>query len=272
MVLVDCHTHSELSGHGSGGIEDMVRAAEERGLSTLVQTEHLWLPETLDPDHEDSMDGEQQAGYLPEISRLQELLSERESGLCLVAGIEADWLPGRQAELERLCAPYSYVLGSVHFLDGLALDYAPDVGAWEAFGVDGTWERYIETWLSMVESPVPFTAFSHPDLPKKYGQYPSFDLCEAYAAMAEAVAVRGGMVEVNTSGLRKPVGECYPSLELLRAFHEAGVPCSLGSDAHRPEEVGAGIERGAALMRAAGYEQVTVPTPDGDLKSIDLEA
>jgi histidinol-phosphatase (PHP family) len=61
---------------------------------------------------------------------------------------------------------------------------------------------------------------------------------------------------VNTAGLRKPVGELYPHLDLLTACRRAGVPATLGSDAHRPEEVAADYQLAVAHLRAAGYERV----------------
>jgi histidinol-phosphatase (PHP family) len=63
-------------------------------------------------------------------------------------------------------------------------------------------------------------------------------------------------VEVNTAGLRKPCAEIYPTLELLRACQRAGVPATLGSDAHQPDHVGLFFEQGVAHLRAAGYDRV----------------
>jgi len=62
-------------------------------------------------------------------------------------------------------------------------------------------------------------------------------------------------VEVNTAGLRKPVGEIYPHPALLRACRAAGVPVTLGSDAHAPAEVAADLAAAVHLLRAAGYEE-----------------
>ena len=123
----------------------------------------------------------------------------------------------------------------------------------------------------MAQSPAPFSAFAHPDLPKKYGLYPSFDVREYFAEMAHVTAQRGCMIEVNTSGQRREVGEAYPSLEVLRQFCAAGVECTVGSDAHAPADIASGVEDAYALMRAAGYRHVTVPTCDGGRRHIRLE-
>ena len=270
MRLIDCHSHTAYSGHGSGTVAEAVARARQLGLATYAQTEHLWLPEELDPGHADSMSTGQTERYLAELAGQRELLAREGSEMELVIGVEADWLPGRSEELCRLCAPFEYVVASVHFVEGLPLDYAADVGAWPVFGVDGTWRRYFEAWLSMAASDAPVSCFAHPDLPKKYGFYPSFDMHEYFELMSEAAAARGALVEVNTAGLRKDVGECYPSLELLRCFQQRGVECTVGADAHSPAEVAAGIGQAYKLMRLAGYEYVTAPRPDGGRRHFKL--
>jgi histidinol-phosphatase (PHP family) len=65
-------------------------------------------------------------------------------------------------------------------------------------------------------------------------------------------------VEVNTAGLRKPCQELYPAQELLDELFAAGVPVTVGSDAHRPSEVGAGWNEARAALMAAGYRSVLV--------------
>lgn len=271
MELVDCHSHSAYSGHGEGSVHAMVARAEALGLAVYAQTEHLWLPEELDPSHGDSMSREDMGRYVADIEAERERLEREGSPLALVEGVEADWLPGRAEELSMLCEPFEYVVGSVHYVEGLSVDCANDAGAWEAFGVDGTWARYLEAWLEMAGSGARIDCFAHPDLPKKFGSLPSFPLEPWFEEMASAAAAAGAMVEVNTAGLRKPVGEAYPSPDLLEAFCRHGVECTVGCDAHRPAEVAFGVERAYELMRRAGYEYVSVPRSDGSRRRIRLE-
>ena len=89
---------------------------------------------------------------------------------------------------------------------------------------------------------------------KKFGHRPGRDLSEAYACLASRLAQTGACVEVNTAGLRKPVGEMYPHPDLLRACHAAGVPVTLGSDAHAPAEVAADLASATDLLRSVGYD------------------
>jgi histidinol-phosphatase (PHP family) len=61
---------------------------------------------------------------------------------------------------------------------------------------------------------------------------------------------------VNSAGLRKPVAEIYPSLDLLKACRRRGVPATMGSDAHSPAEVGEGLDLARELLLEAGYASV----------------
>jgi histidinol-phosphatase (PHP family) len=65
-------------------------------------------------------------------------------------------------------------------------------------------------------------------------------------------------VELSTAGLRKPVGELYPSRPFLEMCVDAGVPVALSSDAHRPEDIGADYERALELLDAVGVRELCV--------------
>lgn len=266
---IDCHSHSAYSGHGVGTVEEMVNKADELGLSTYAQTEHLILPDGLDPQNRFSMSDETTKAYMEDLLEMRSQLKKRGSKMQLIIGAEADWLPNRTQELEALCKTYEYVLGSVHFVDNIPVDMK-DSSLWEEYGVDGVWQKYFEYWLDMALHPGPITAFSHPDLPKKFGWLPSFDVRPYFYEMAQMASKHDRMIEVNTAGLRKDVGELYPSLELLQSFYDAGVDCTIGCDAHSPAEVGANIDEAIALMQKAGYKRITAPTPDGDRRYIPI--
>lgn len=63
-------------------------------------------------------------------------------------------------------------------------------------------------------------------------------------------------MEINTSGLRRPCKELYPQRRILEIAFDLGVPITLGSDAHRPEEVGAGFDAAVELASSVGYRRI----------------
>ena len=78
-------------------------------------------------------------------------------------------------------------------------------------------------------------------------------------AILRQLAVKGLALEINTSGLRQPGGTTHPPLSLVRRFRQLGGEfITIGADAHRPEDVGTGLEQAAALAREAGFTHQAV--------------
>jgi histidinol-phosphatase (PHP family) len=255
-VIVDYHMHlrngREEIAHDTWSVDPFVAAAQTAGVDEIGFTEHgyyftqlrtLWsVPYQIERcvyDLDPYVDAVVQA---------------RERGLPVKLGLEVDYVPGREDETSALLAPYpwDYLLGSVHWIDGFAVDGEPRLV--DEVGVDDAWHRYFEALARAARSGL-FDSLSHPDLVKIFG-----DRAEAfdYAEIADAVAESGVAIEVSTAGLRKPVGELYPHPELLAACRERDVPVTTGSDAHSPDVVGRDFDRARELLRSAGYETVTV--------------
>ncbi len=133
-------------------------------------------------------------------------------------------------------------------------DDARYVAEFARHDVDALYAAYFELVGASAETGL-FDTIGHSDLIKKFGQRATRDLGEAYARLASRFGGAGVCVEVNTAGLRKPVGEIYPHPDLLRAYHAEGVPVTFGSDAHAPGEVAADLSAACALAREAGYTE-----------------
>jgi histidinol-phosphatase (PHP family) len=186
---------------------------------------------------------------------VEAVVAARGRGLPVKLGLEVDYVPGREEETRDLLAPYpwDYLLGSVHYIGELSVDGEEGLLA-DAVGVEEAWRLYFETLAAAARSGL-FDSLSHPDLVKIFGlRAASFD----YGPVVDAIAASGVAVEVSTAGLGKPVRELYPHPEFLAACRARDVPVTLASDAHTPDVVGRDFDRALELLRAAGYETVTV--------------
>jgi histidinol-phosphatase (PHP family) len=184
-----------------------------------------------------------------------DIVTARESGLPVLVGVEMDWLPGRRSEIAAFLdgRPFDVVLGSVHWIDGWAVDH-PDYLA--DLPPEDVWRRYLEELAAAARSGL-FDVLAHPDLPKVFGVRMPAGLDDAVDAAVAAIAESGVAIECSSAGLRKPVRELYPDPGLLALFHGAGVPATLASDAHAPEDVGRDYATAVAALRGAGYETIT---------------
>jgi histidinol-phosphatase (PHP family) len=177
-------------------------------------------------------------------------------------GIEADFVPGAEDRIANLLESrqLDYVVGSVHFLGDVAVDHS-DYDAWQATGdPERVWRRYFETLAEAARSGL-FDILAHPDLVKVWGPErpsPDRDPRFFYEPAVEAIAETRIAVEVSTAGLRKPVGELYPSRPFCEMCVDAGAPFSLSSDAHLPEHVGYEYERALELLTDLGVGEICV--------------
>ena len=255
-MIVDYHMHlrneDEEIAHEPPAVAPFVETARAAGVDEICFTEHVYYFTQTRTLWTVPYQVERCVYDLD--AYVDAVLQARTDGLPVKLGLEVDYVPGREDETRALLAPYpwDFLLGSVHFIDGLGVDGTPRLV--DEIGVEETWRRYFETLARAAQSGL-FDSLSHPDLPKVFGdRVDEFD----YTEISDAIAGSGVAVEVSTAGLRKPVGELYPHPDFLAACRERGVPITLGSDAHMPSLVGRDFDLARELLRSAGYETITV--------------
>jgi histidinol-phosphatase (PHP family) len=237
-------------------VERFVQQAESRGVDEIGFTEHMYYFRQTEallghPYHRSRVahDLDDYCGAV---------VAAKDRGLPVKLGLELEWLPGRDGELAQLLEPYpwDYLLGSVHLIDGEAVDMEP--GPWESMSVEDVWRHYFEALGDLAGSGLA-DVLAHPDLVKIFGRRPASETVEeCHERAASAIAGTDVAVEVSTAGLRKPVGELYPDADFLARCRERGVVATLASDAHVAQDVGRDFDAGIEHLRAAGYETVTV--------------
>jgi histidinol-phosphatase (PHP family) len=259
-MIVDYHVHlrddDERVTHTFEAVLPFVATAVARGVEEIGFTEHVYYF--------------RQTAEIWDVPYLTErcvydldaycdaVLDAKKRGLPVKLGIEVDYVGDRQERLAELLEPYpwDFRLGSVHWLDGMAVDMSP--GVWDVMFVDEVWRRYTDALCELAAGGT-VDVLAHPDLAKIFGRRPPAEmLAELHTRAALAIGASGVAVEISTAGLRKPVGELYPDATLLEACVRAGASVTLASDAHVPSLVGADFDQALALARGAGCETVTV--------------
>jgi len=246
--LADYHTHTPLCRHAEGWPKEYARVAQERGLEEIGFADHSPMPEPFDDWRM----------LLEELPRYLEAVEEARAAFPqfpIRLGLEVDYIAGQEPWIEKLAAmaPWDYLIGSVHYIaPGWAVDDPQYLSRFEDRPAAEIWQMYWDAYEKAIWTGL-FDFVGHPDLPKKFGHRPEGDLRRFYEPSIIALAETGTAFEINTAGLRKPVGELYPHLDFLRLAREAGVPLLINSDAHAPQEVGAGFAQAVAAAREAGY-------------------
>jgi len=249
-MVPDYHIHTRLCGHASGDVEELVAAAVSAGFAEIGIADHL--PLLYVDDRALAMGEGDLEGYV------EQVLAARDKYMGDIAvklGIEADHhSPTNERRAQMLAAyPFDFVIGSVHILNDWIVDDPRYRDRYEEIDVDRLYLDYIQASRDLVATGL-FDIVGHADLPKKFGHRPSVDLVPFYRQLLKEVGGSGMAYEVNTAGLRWPAGEMYPEPGFVHAAAELGVPVTLGSDAHRPEDIGRDFDRALALVKEAGYE------------------
>jgi len=255
-VLPDYHVHTARCGHAQGTPAEYVAAARERGLAGIGISDHVPLLHGSDPEL--AMAFDELGAYVDEVTALK-----RASPGFVLLGIEADYRPDTFPRMREVLAahPFDYVIGSVHYLDGWGFDDPRYAEGFAARDIDEVYRRYFAEVGDAAETGA-FTILGHLDLIKKFGHRPTRPLDSEIDRLAERIGAAGVLVEVNPSGLRKPVGEAYPSADILARLREHRVLLTFGSDAHRPGDVGRDLTHAAALAWNAGHREFGVLMAD----------
>ena len=246
--LPDLHIHTPFCGHAKGETEDYVLAARELGLPEMGFADHMPLLHMEDPTL--TMSRDDLPLYVEKINELQAAHPDFPIRL----GIEADYIITHLEELAGILAGYrfDYIYGSVHFIGGWGIDQSRFKYEFEKRDINEVYEAYFGLVMDAARTGL-FDVMTHLDVVKKYGHRPTRDLSELYHEVGRTLAKSNVAIELNSSGLRRPVGEIYPSLEILKIMHQYGVPITFGSDSHRPAEVGYEFGSLFKLARDAGY-------------------
>lgn len=237
--MIDAHVHPYQVRRDAQGPEEFAQAAFEKGLDGLVFTEHapLWYPEP-------------RLHFMtePELLRcIEDCLATKArwaGRLDIRIGVEADWHPRNAGFVAGLLARHPEIecaTGSIHL-------HGPH---WEKEkeGLDGeeSTALALRETLAAVKSGL-FSRINHIDffrihLQRTGAEYHPERHEEAFREIFAEMEKRGIALEWNASGFRRDFAEALPCDLVWRWSLDYNLPRTYGSDAHKPEDVGAFIDR-----------------------------
>ncbi|PKQ28186.1 MAG: histidinol-phosphatase [Candidatus Anoxymicrobium japonicum] len=251
-MIADYHVHTNMCGHGTGALDELVEAAIAKGLDEVGIADHLPLFYTDDPCL--AMAPEDLPVYVERVLDLKERYRRR---ITVRLGIEADYHAPTQEKRARLLEqyPWEYVIGSVHMLDDWLFDDPRQLARYEGLDIDQFYIDYLNAVGDMISTGL-YNTVGHADLAKKFNVRASIDLEPRYRDLLMKIKNAGACYEINTAGLRWPVREMYPAPEFVKLAASLGVPVTLGSDAHNPQDIARDFDSALTLINDAGYKEM----------------
>jgi histidinol-phosphatase (PHP family) len=250
--MVDYHTHTIRCGHAYGTVEEYIESAISKQISEIGFSDHAPMPEAEREGYTMSADEVE-----PYISSLEEQRGKYGGRIAVRIGFEVDYpllgsFPGRYFTDTRI----DYLIGSCHFIDGWAFDHPDYIDEYGRRDIDEVYGRYFSIMEALAASRL-FDVVGHFEIVKKFGFRPTRDFRPAIETIARLLAAGGTAVEINTAGMIHPAGEMYPADDIIRILFDCNVPVTLGSDAHRPEQVGRLFPDAVEKLARAGYRSIS---------------
>ena len=257
----DMHIHTHFCGHAQGTLEDTVRTAIEMGLSEIGFTGHFPYPSAYQGPVEDCVIPEDRfSDYINEVLRLKSKYTDQ---ISIRLAAEVDYLDQyvEQSRSMLQVYPLDYVIGSIHIVEGVPIDYNEDLirkNIHRLGGIDNMWEHYWHSMEGLVGSKL-CQIIGHFDLPRKLRiSQTQKSYNDRIENLLDQIMEQDLVLEVNTGGIdrsydRKP----YPSEWILRRALEKEIDITLGSDAHRPHEIGRHFGETTLFLKDLGFSRIT---------------
>lgn len=253
--MVNYHFHSLCSFDSEAPLTELCAAAVKAGITELCLTDHCDLvDEHGNPD--DSWDWTNIDGQLA-------LAREKYPRLNLRRGIELGQAISRPEAAEKVLAEpnIDFVLGSMHVNPG-GRDYY-----WIHYETKAQCHQLMEEYLLcllQLSKTDYYDSLAHLTYPLRYMRrdgmavdFRPFD--DLVREILKVLVHRGKALELNTSGYRTNNGEPLPPEYILRMYRELGGDLiTVGTDAHVPQHMNDGLERGLELLRHCGFRYLSL--------------
>ncbi|KAG9947786.1 histidinol-phosphatase, partial [Aureobasidium melanogenum] len=262
------HSHSgQFCAHATCTLEDMVQQAISLNMDTFALTEHM--PRHAADLYPEESDAQTLAdlfdAYYPEALRLREKYA---SQINILIGFESEWIrPETNSIIKDLLARYKFdfFVGSIHHVHTKPIDFDHDM-YYEARTISGgsdqdVFAAYFDQQYDMLKALTP-PLVGHFDLIRLKSDDPDRvwttipAVWEKIVRNLDFVASYGGILEINSSAIRKGMSEPYPKAEVCKEFIKKGGRFALSDDSHATSQVGLNFSKVLSFLESTGISQV----------------
>lgn len=252
----DGHVHTFLCRHAIGTMEQYAQAAIRRKLKSITFLEHL--EEDINYHPRTWLTEEDFDTYFDEGIRLKKQYRDQ---ITIRLGVEVGYNPDCPGKIRDRLAQRSWdIIGlSYHFcrIPGLKEHLnllsrkQKNIEIIERYGSGRLLNHYLDALLEAVEN-MGADFLCHLDAGLRYQPNLFYDATHQakIQQLLDRVKKAGMALEINTSGydIRN---EPFPHTDIILRARDMRIPLRVGSDAHRPAEVGRHFEKVPALLAAA---------------------
>lgn len=255
-ITADYHLHSAFSGDSTEPMENMIRAAIQKGLTHICFTEHMDMDYPVSPETPEGTFLLNTDSYLYELATFKSKYADR---INILFGVELGLQPHLQKELTLYARSYEFdfIIGSTHVANGKDPYYPP---FYEGRSEEEAYREYFQATIDNLKKFNNFDICGHLDYVVRYG--PNMDKDYSYAKykdlfdkMLNLILEKEKGIEINTGSLRKGTREASPCNDVLKRYRELGGEIiTIGSDAHNAGDVAADFNKAADFLKECGFK------------------
>ncbi|TCO73163.1 histidinol-phosphatase HisJ family protein [Marinisporobacter balticus] len=257
--MYDYHVHTLFSKDSTMKVEEGIRRAVEIGLKEIAFTDHaeinVWRPGDVIVD-----DLFEIPIYIDKMYQYKEKYKDK---INIKLGIEIGL---QREEKDRIAQiideyPFDFVIGSSHTIEKYDLYFRQ---LFQEKTKKEAYERYFQEVLKIVQEIESYNVYGHLDLVRRYayGEYEDISICniemEIIEEILKVIIQKGKGIEVNTSGFRYGIDSTNPDIDVLKLYKDLGGEIiTVGSDAHKKEDIGYRIGETYDILKDIGYKYIT---------------
>lgn len=246
MLTADYHNHPQAHrtdlAYNPEVLDPWALKAKEVGLKDLALTDHDRYKDGVNFD---------------EVTAMQ----ERHPEIKIRSGIELDNDPETSASgrkwVEKNWDKLDFVLGSVHFVKDFPFDHPNYLAEYDKHDINDLYREYYKELQAIAKSGL-VQSMAHLDLIKIFKFFPTENLEDLYHETLEIIKEANLSMEISTAGFRKPIGEQYPSFELIKLAKNKGISFTIASDAHAAKDLTHNYDKLEQILKEFDINEVAV--------------
>jgi len=259
-ITADYHMHSSFSEDSQAPMREMIEQGIAKGLTHMCFTEHMDIgfPNTLSyPAGSFTVNTD---SYLYDLLQLRE---EYQDKIKILFGIELGIIPDVLKDIAAYAKSYEFdfVIASTHIIRGMDPYEHP---YWDGRDEEEAFREYFQSELDSVKRFKNFDVYGHLDYafryaPSKDAKYSYFKYKDIIDKFLEIIIENEKGIEINTASIRKGFKDVHPYRDVLKRYKELGGEIiTIGSDAHKPEDVAADFAVAEEALKDVGFKYYTI--------------
>ncbi len=253
--MKDCHVHTKISHDGISTIDEYLAVAKKKGIDEITLTEHYDIYDGVDSDLK-TLDIDY---YLDEYIKYWNKPNVKVN-FGLEIGLQPDIVYKILDMVKRY--PFDFIIGSSHIT--CKKDMAMDKSFFEGYTRHHAYKRYFEEVLENIKIyDNEFDVYGHLDYVVRYGGYEEKQIdYEEFKDILDEILIslieKEKGIEINTSGIRYGLESPHPNIDIIRRYRELGGKIiTIGSDAHKADDLGSNFDIALNILENVGFDEVT---------------